>query len=312
MSKVSVLGGLGFIGSNLVEKLAEDKAGEIEIIDNLHSGSVENLRGLAYKMDIHFDDAAKIGRFHSDTEEIYHLGMYSASPMYREYPLRVAEVSKGMISVLEHARRRDCPVVFASTSSIYNGQPGPHKETMTPLVKDYYIEARYSCERLANLYCDMYGMDVAAMRFFSVYGPHEEYKVGYENLITKFLRDLLVGRPPHIYGDGSQRRDFVHVDDVVRAMRLAMEKNKGFNVYNVGTGRNESINSVVEYLRKVLRVRTRPKYVPIPTGYVHIMETLADTAKAQEMLGFKAKIMPAGGIARQIDYYSKLTPSCGP
>ena len=96
--------------------------------------------------------------------------------MYRENPHRVAEVIDGMISVLELARKNDCPVVFSSTSSIYNGIKPPHREDVIPGVTDYYTEGRIEAERLSELYYRLYGLNVSAMRFFSVYGFHEAYR----------------------------------------------------------------------------------------------------------------------------------------
>ncbi|EQD37766.1 NAD-dependent epimerase/dehydratase, partial [mine drainage metagenome] len=233
---IIVTGGAGFIGSNLVEALSKDNS--VIVLDNLHTGSRDNISGLE-KSGVQFlkKDAKNIGEIKDKVSCIYHLGFYSASPMYRENPHLVAEVIDGMISVLELARKNDCPVVFSSTSSIYNGIKPPHREDVIPGVTDYYTEGRIEAERLSELYCKLYGMNVSAMRFFSVYGYHEDSKHDYANLATQFMKAMIKNEQPVIYGDGTQRRDFVFVTDVVDAL-LKASNSKGFEVYNVGSGVN--------------------------------------------------------------------------
>ena len=108
---------------------------------------------------------------------IYHLGIPSSSPMYKSNPLLVGEAINGMIAIMELAKRSGTrKVVFASSSSLYNGIPTPHREDASILVTDYYTEARLGIERVAELYNKLYGINYAALRFFSVYGPHERAK----------------------------------------------------------------------------------------------------------------------------------------
>lgn len=224
--------------------------------------------------------------------------MYSASPMYRDNPTRVAEVVEGMIRVLECARANNSQIVFASTSSIYNGITPPHKEDVVPKISDYYTEGRVGAERMSQLYTQLYGVNTAAMRFFSVYGYHEEAKKGYANLVTQFLWAMKKGEQPVIYGDGEQRRDFTFVSDVVDAMVRAVNV-KGYDVFNVGTGKNYSLNEMVDKLNKALGTRIKPKYVKMPVSN-YVMETLADTKKAEKVLGFKAKVSLDEGIRKLV------------
>lgn len=292
---IAVTGGLGFIGSNLVRALPSDA--HIDVIDNLNTGSKSNLEGIGGKDRIRIfeEDARSIGR-HEDARysTIYHLGFYSASPMYRKDPHHVADVIDGMISVLEKARKDDSNVVFSSTSSIYNGVTPPHREDATPDVTDYYTEARIACERLSDLYHKMYGINVSAMRFFSVYGKYEAAKDGYANLATQFLWAMKKNEPPVIYGDGTQRRDFIYVEDVVEALKKA-SMYKGYDAFNVGTGKNYSLNELVDMLNKMLHKSIKARYVEMPVkNYVH--ETLADTSKAERKIGFRARVSLEEGL----------------
>ena len=293
---IIVTGGAGFIGSNLVERLCKNN--KVLVIDTLMTGSEENLKEARKSGNVSFkkDDSKNIARHGFKADIVFHLGMYSASPMYKEKPTRVAEVVDGMINVLEYARSNNSQVVFASTSSIYNGVPPPHKENVYPKVTDYYTEGRVGAERMSELYAKLYGVNTAAMRFFSVYGYHEEAKVGYANLVTQFLWAMKKGEQPVVYGDGSQRRDFVFVTDVVEAMVKASVV-KGFDVFNVGTGKNYSLNEMAEKLNKALGTKIAPKSIKMPVSN-YVMETLADTTKAEKVLGFRAQVSLDDGIKK--------------
>ena len=297
-----VTGAAGFIGSNLVSRLSGDS--KILAIDNLHTGNVANLKDSISTGNVEFveKDASEILTVGKEADTVYHLGFYSASPMYRDNPLRVSEIVKGIISVMEYARKNDSRVVFSSTSSIYNGIEPPHREDIIPGVTDFYTEARIASERISELYSGLYGLDVSAMRFFSVYGEHEEYKKTYANLVTQFYWDMRKGESPVIYGDGEQKRDFVYVGDVVNALVLAAEKNRGFNVYNVGYGKNYTLNEMVGKLNGLLGTSIKPNYIEMPVKN-YVMETLADTTKAAEKIGFRAGVSLDQGLLKLKEYY---------
>ncbi len=301
--EIIVTGGMGFIGSNLVERISNNN---VYVIDNLHTGKEYNLKDFVNSKNIKFinDDSKNILKHNLKANLVFHLGIYSASPMYRENPSLVGEVVLGMINILEFARKYDINVVFASTSSIYNGINPPHREDIVPKVTDYYTEARIACERISELYNKLYGLNIAAMRFFSVYGKHEESKGKYANLVTQFLWSMKKGESPVIYGNGEQRRDFIFVEDVVNAMILASSV-KGFEIFNVGTGKNYSLNELVEMLNKALGTNIKPKYIEMPVKN-YVMETLADTKKARNVLGFDAKVSLDDGIKIINEYYSKI------
>lgn len=298
--RVVITGGAGFIGANLVEKLVADN--EVLVIDNLHTGDNSNLKDFeSENLKVLNQDAKNINNIGYDADVVFHLGFYSASPMYRENPQLVAEVISGMISVLEYAKEREAPVVFSSTSSIYNGVKPPHREDIIPAVTDLYTEGRIASERLSELYNRLHGVNVAAMRFFSVYGYHEKAKGGFANLATQFLWEMKQGKAPVIYGDGSQRRDFIFATDVVDALIKASES-KGYDVFNVGYGKNYSLNELVDKLNALLGTSIQPEYIEMPVKN-YVMETLADTSKAEKKLGFKAGIDLDSGLKLINKYY---------
>jgi UDP-glucose 4-epimerase len=298
---IIVTGGAGFIGSNIVERLAAEN--RVIVLDNMFTGSPANLRAAmkAGSVSLVRRDSSEIACIKARPDLIMHLGMYSSTPMYKEDNYRVAEVLRGAISVFRYAVRNRAPVVFASSSSVYNGNTPPYRESLPLKVTDFYTEARIGVERLAELYSGLYGLDATGLRLFSVYGRHEEAKQQYANLVSQFLWAVKQGKPPVIYGDGSQTRDFTFVDDVVEAFVRASSR-KGFNLYNVGTGRSYDMKELIRKLERHTGRKIRPKFIKMPVNN-YVMFTLADTAKARRELGFTAKYDLDMGIRNLVDYY---------
>jgi UDP-glucose 4-epimerase len=285
--KALVTGGAGFIGSNLVEALVGSY--EVNVLDNFQTGSMNNLEKVRKDIKVikgSCNDCLNLGL---EPDIIFHLGIPSSSPMYKKNPLLVGEAINGMVAIMELARQKGSKkVVFASSSSVYNGVPTPHREDVVIPVKDYYTEARLAIERIAELY----GIDYAGLRFFSVYGPHEEAKGTYANMITQFLWEMKAGERPVIFGDGSQTRDFTFVRDIVDALLLTSKK--GIGIFNAGTGKSFSFNYVVDLINSSLGTDLKPIYKENPIKN-YVMHTLADTGR-MESLGFKSRYSLEDGM----------------
>ncbi|CAD6493749.1 MAG: ADP-L-glycero-D-manno-heptose-6-epimerase [Candidatus Argoarchaeum ethanivorans] len=291
---VLVTGGAGFIGSNLVYELS--KKHDVTVLDNFHTGIADNLKD---KITVVNDSSRNIGdRFSNadiDIDAIFHLGIPSSSPMYKENPMLVGSAINDAMNVFEFAKKTGAKVVFASSSSLYNGLPTPNKEDMDVMVADYYTEARFGIERVAELYHKLYGISVVGLRFFSVYGPNERAKGIYANIISQFLWEMQDGKIPVIYGDGKQTRDFVFVSDVVRACILAMETDVS-GIFNVGTGVSHSFNDVVNLLNNALGTDIKPQYIENPVKN-YVAHTLADLTKVKTAIGFRSKYSLEEGIS---------------
>ncbi len=298
-----ITGGAGFIGSNLVEELLN--AGEdVVVLDNMHTGSPGNLDGLQGNLKLVQASCNDLpGMMDHHIEKIYHLGIPSSSPMYKKNPYLVGEALNGFTAVFELARRTGARVVYASSSSLYNGLLPPHREDMPIQVADYYTEARLAMERMAELYSRLYDVSSAGMRFFSVYGPKETAKKQYANMVTQFLWEMRDGKAPVIFGDGLQTRDFTYVKDVTHALQLAM-KSDYHGILNVGTGKAYTFNQTVEILNKNMGLDAKALYVENPIKN-YVQHTLSDTAKAEKVLGFKARYNLEEGVKELLQFYVK-------
>ena len=298
-----VTGGAGFIGSHIAHRLVADGK-PVTVIDNLFSGDERNLEGIKDKIKFVKAASGSISQIPEKPEAVIHEGIYSSSPMYKENPFLTSSALEDMLHVLEYCRAKDCRLVFASSSSLYNGIEPPQKETARIKVTDYYTEARYSMERLAELYAKLYGVHVIALRYFSIYGEREFYKQKYANLISQFLWSMKKGEAPLVYGDGKQTRDFVYVEDVVDANLLAAKSRVRFGVFNVGTGREISINDMIGILNSKLGTSIAPSYKE-NTIKNYVARTCADTKKTEKKLGWKAKVTLEDGIGKLVQHYSK-------
>ena len=299
---ILVTGGAGFIGSNLAEDLLASGQ-KVTVLDDFSTGSNENLRDLSEGIEVVAASCLDLPNLEIRPDSIYHLGVPSSSPMYKRKPMLVGEAINGMIAVLELAKVAECRVVYASTSSLYSGQTPPHREDMEVIVTDYYTEARFSMERIAELYRKLFGVESVGMRFFSVYGPREGAKKQYANIVTQFLWEMMEGKTPSIYGDGTQTRDFIYVKDVTRALRLAMDSDY-CGPMNVGTGISYSFNDVVEMLADKMGLEVDAEHVNNPIKN-YVAHTLADTAKAEEVLGFRAEHSLEMGIDELLKSYCR-------
>lgn len=294
-NRILITGGLGFIGSNLAKRLVKEGF-DITILDSMYTGTMDNIYTIGEEINLIISkEFNPVGKKY---DVIFHQGMYSSSPMYLENPKFASEIISQWLQILEYCKKNKTKLIYASSSSLYNGNPVPYKEDMPIYVKDIYTEARYAIERFAELYHNLYGLKSVGLRYFSVYGPNEKSKGKYANLVSQFLWDLKAGRSPVIYGNGNQSRDFIHIDDVVKANILAMEYPEQ-GIFNVGTGTSYTINDMASILSTAMKINLEPIYQKVDfKNYVE--HTRADTSKAEYELGFRAGISLEEGIKRLI------------
>lgn len=296
MTKVLVTGAAGFVGRHIVRACL---ARGWEVLGMDVRPAPEN-GGTFLHGD--FSNREDVRHAVKDVDYVFHEGAVSSSPMFEPDPSRGVEVNvMGGLYLLQASAEAEVKrFVYASTSSLYGSLPVPWREDMAiPAPPNAYAASKLAFEYLAKVYTLRGELDTIGLRYFSIYGPGEEPKGPYANMISQFLWAMRKGERPVVYGDGTQMRDFTHVDDVVRSNLLAHETDAVGEVFNVGTGRETSINTLVRKLSEFLARPIEPVYVPNPIrNYVY--RTLADTTKAEKLLGFKAAIPFEEGVAHLV------------
>ncbi|ELZ81391.1 nucleoside-diphosphate-sugar epimerase (UDP-glucose 4-epimerase) [Haloferax larsenii JCM 13917] len=299
--RVLVTGGAGFIGSNLANHLAEDN--EVVAVDDLYLGTPENLDDGVEFHDVSVldDDLPTEG-----VDVVFHLAALSSYTMHEENPTKGARVNvEGFVNTVEQARDDGCDtVVYASTSSIYGSRTEPSPEDMPVEARTGYEASKLARERYAEYFHNHYDMHLAGLRFFSVYqgfGGAEEHKGEYANTIAQFADKIANGERPELFGDGTQTRDFTHVDDIVRGIELAAE-HRLQGIYNLGTGESYTFNEMVRMINETLGTDVDPKYIENPLD-VYVHDTMADSTKIRESTGWEPQISFEEGVRRVCEPY---------
>lgn len=283
-----VTGGAGFIGSRVVKLLLEEKH-KVTVIDNLSSGKLENLANFQNKIDFHnidVRDLEKIKPIASKSDGIFHFAaltnvLESFTKQDEYYSVNV----KGTQNILDIAKQFDLKVVFASSAAVYgDAKKIPIKEDTERNPLNPYGQTKLNGEHLCEKYSQM-GTRITVLRFFNVYGKGQN--PAYAGVISKFLENVSNGKPPIIYGDGTQARDFIFVDDVAEANLLAMKNNSSGKFINVGTGIKTSIRELAEMLIKISKQNIKPIYVDTKEG--DIKNSQADITLSYELLKWSPK-----------------------
>ncbi|MBV0923146.1 NAD-dependent epimerase/dehydratase family protein [Halomicroarcula limicola] len=301
--RILVTGGGGFIGSNLANALAAEN--DVVALDDGYLGTIDNVDdAVEYVEGSVLDDDLP-----TDVDVVFHLAALSSYAMHEDDPTTGARVNvEGFVNVVEQARDDGCDtVVYASTSSIYGDRTEPSPEDMDVHVNTGYEASKLARERYAEYFHNHYDVSLAGMRFFSVYqgmeDGAEEHKGEYANLIAQFADDIANGENPVIWGDGTQTRDFTHVDDIVRGLELAADHELN-GIYNLGTGEQYSFNHLVDVLNETLGADVDPVYEdnPIPED-VYVHDTCADYSKIHEATGWEPTISFEEGVERVCEQY---------
>lgn len=297
MAKCLVTGGAGFIGSNLVDALIE-KGHEVLVIDNLSTGKRENLNDKAVFFEEDLLNFEKIKPFFEGVDYVFHEAALPRIPLSIERPIETNDINvKATLHVLLAARdARVKRVIYASSSSALGGNAVlPMKEDGLCNPLNPYALQKYVGEFYCRIATAIYGLPTVSLRYFNVYGPRQPREGAYTPVIGVFLTQKKAGQPLTITGDGEQTRDFTHVFDVARANISAMESDKvgKGEVINIGAGENYSVNEIAEMIGgESAHIATRPG---------EMRDTLADTSKARELLGWQPQIKLQDGIRQLLE-----------
>ena len=307
LKKILVTGGAGFIGSHLVEALVSAGC-QVVVLDNLSGGHLSNLTTVKQRIELYEEDIrnlAALEKASDGCDAIFHLAAVVAVQQTIKDPVDSAMVNDiGTINVLEAARKNNVGrFVFASSCAVYGDDPRlPKKEAMTPLPASPYAVHKLSAEHYARVYCELFGLKTASLRFFNVFGPRQDPASPYSGVISIFMTRAISGQTPVIYGDGNQSRDFVYVKDMVKTLMLAAStESAAGRVLNIGTGSSVSIKQLWELICSASGQQQAPVYEPARAG--DILQSVADIGLAKELLNYKVEFSLEQGLAATLEWY---------
>jgi len=302
--RILVTGGAGFIGSHLVDQLMKEGY-EVVVLDNFYAGKTENIRhhlgnrgfNLA-KGDIRNSEDVK--KAVADADVVFHLAAIVNVPLSVEHPLLVNDVNvRGTLNLLEASLKEDIQrFIYVSTCAVYGeARDLPINEEHPIMPLSPYGISKFTAEHHCKIFYMIHGLKTVCLRFFNVYGPRQS-EGPYSGVITQFINRLRQEKPPIIYGDGEQTRDFVYVEDVVEASMLTLKsQNCAGEVVNVGTGKPTTITELAKVLMRMFgEAGVKPKYAPVRAG--DIQNSYADISKTERVLGYRPRIRLEEGIQR--------------
>ena len=308
IARVLVTGCAGFIGSNMVEELLA-KGHEVAGIDDLSTGRLENMKGTDFEFSRgSINDRELLLKILKDADFVLHQAAIPSVPRSIENPIETNHANvDGTLNVLVCARdsgvRR---VVFASSSSVYGPTDKlPVRESLPTFPISPYALSKYAGEEYCRLFNDIFDLETISLRYFNVFGPRQDPDSQYSAVIPKFIKSMLSGKRPTIYGDGEQTRDFSHIGNVVRANMLALKAAKGScgKAYNIACGERIKLNQLVEQINSALGSSIKPKYTKQRAGDVR--HSQADFSLAKKFLGYSPVIHFRDGLEKTIDWYKE-------
>lgn len=303
MSKIIVTGGAGFIGSNLVDALIE-KGHEVGVVDNLSTGSRENLNAKAKFFELDITNKDNLEKVFDDfrPEAVFHLAAQASVIVSSEKPSQDVQINViGTINLLECCKQFGVKkFIFSSTGGAIYGDdaPRPTVETATERPISPYGIDKLCAEGFVRFFSSD-NLQTVRLRYANVYGPRQNSK-GEAGLIAIFSSKMISGEEAQIYGDGTHTRDYVYVGDVVSANLKALESTKS-DVYNIGTSKETSVNEVVKTLQK--EIGSSSKVVNTPYKAKEQEASSLNAEKAQAELGWRSETTLEEGLQKTIAWF---------
>src|SRR5690348_13188011 len=258
MKRFVVTGGAGFIGSTLVRRLLAEPDAKVSVLDNLLTGHAKNLDEVRSRIEfdqVDIRDYAAVARAVQGVDVVFHLAAIPSVPRSIREPVPSHEVNiDGTFNVFQACSEAKVPrVVYAASSSAYGDTDVlPKVETMLPRPKSPYAVQKLMGEYYASVFHSCFRLETVALRFFNVYGERQDPSSPYSGVLSLFMKALIERRPPVIYGDGEQTRDFTYVEDVVAlCLKAAAAPGVAGNMYNAGNGNRYSLNHIWDVLQKI-------------------------------------------------------------
>jgi UDP-glucose 4-epimerase len=310
-ARILVTGGAGLIGSTTIDHLLRHHRPEqIVILDDMVRGSMSNLSTALADPRLRFVrgdicDAALVRQLTQGMDAVYHFAALRITACAAD-PRRAMEVMcDGSFNVVEAAQAAGVKkLVAASSASIYGmAESFPTREDHHPFGnRTWYGAAKLMLEGLLRSYHAMHGLPYVALRYFNVYGPRMDLHGKYTEVLIRWMDRIHEGQAPLILGNGLQTMDFVYIDDVARANVLALLSDSQDEVFNVASGVETSLKELAASLLRVMEADLTPEHGP-ERAVNPVPRRLADTAKAQEVLGFRAQVALDEGLRRLVHWW---------
>ncbi|MDY9922438.1 SDR family oxidoreductase [Methanobacterium sp.] len=301
--KVAVTGGLGFIGSHLVEELCQEN--EVVIVDNESTGNIKNIKHLELdNISLDLGDITEIDleKSFEGCDYVFHHAAMASVPASVADPLNCNLVNvTGTLKVLMAARDNNVKkVVFASSAAVYGDNTDFPLSENTPLKSiSPYALSKATGEMYCQLFADIYGLSTISLRYFNVFGPRQDPNSQYASVIPHFISSMLNNERPVIFGDGQQSRDFIYVKHIVDANLKACQT-KEAGAFNIATGMSTTVNQLVDIINEVLGKDLDPIYdEPRPGDVKH---SLAEVSKAKSF-GFNPSTDFMGELGETVNWF---------
>jgi len=307
-SKILVVGGAGFIGSHIVDRLLAEGA-KVTVLDNLYTGRLENVAHHKDNMNFRFvqgdvRNMNLVKRVVRGVDAVFNEAAVVSVPRSVEDPLLANEVNvTGTLNLLKASLDSDVRrFIQASSASIYGSTKTlPIHEDLPLKPISPYAVSELAAENYSGVFCTAYGLETVCLRYFNVYGPRQTYSP-YSGVITIFVNRLLRNQQPIIFGDGKQTRDFVYVEDVVNANMLALTKREAAGeAFNIATGMATIINKLVDNLREIMGKKDlKPLHKDPRLG--DIQHSYASIEKARKILGYQPVFSLKEGLTKLVEW----------
>jgi nucleoside-diphosphate-sugar epimerase len=307
VTRYLITGGAGFIGSNLAHALVA-RGESVRILDDFSTGRPQNLQGIEDRIEVlrgDIRDPAAVAQAVRGVEVILHQAALNSNPRSIKEPGPTNAVNvDGTLLLLEAARAAGTRrVVYASSSSVYGDSAAlPKTEDLPLFPMAPYGVSKLAAECYCRVFSQVYGLETVSLRYFNVFGPRQHPDSEYAAVIPRFLRRMLAGHRPVIFGDGEQSRDFTPVENVVAANLLAAETARGIGeVFNIAGGHPSTLNQLVAWLNQLLGTSLEAIYEPPRPA--DIRRSYASIRKAEEVLGYGPHVNARDGLRRMVEWF---------
>jgi len=311
MTRNLVTGGAGFIGSNLARKLVS-LGEEVVILDDFSTGKAENLDDLKDSVEVvrgSVCDMNAVRRATRGTDHVFHHAAVVSVVRSVDDPLSTNAVNiDGTLNCLVAAKEAGVKkFVFAASSSAYGDNPSlPKREDMKPEPLSPYAISKLAGEFYARVFHEIYGLPTVSLRYFNIFGPHQDPRSLYAAVIPIFITKILKGESPVIYGDGEQSRDFTFIDNAVQANLLAAgSQNAGGRVINVACGTRYTLNHLVSKIQELTQSGVNPTYASRRPG--DVVHSQGDISLASTLLGYSPSVSFDDGLKATVNWFRQVS-----